>query len=149
MRSTVSDHAPVFNQLNLVVRDLEATLAFYRMLGLAVEAAPGGHASVKLPNGVAVEFDTTEFVGLWDSGWTGATGGSTVLGFGVGSRAAVDELYGELTAAGHRGRQAPYDAFWGARYAIVEDPDGNPVGIMSPVDETRKTWPSEPPPRNG
>jgi predicted lactoylglutathione lyase len=142
----VPDVPAAFSQLNLVVRDLEATLAFYRRLGVAVEAGPGGHASVTLPNGVALEFDTAEFVGLWDAGWRGATGGSTVLGFGVDSREAVDELYDELTAAGHRGHQPPYDAFWGARYAIVDDPDGNPVGIMSPIDEDRKVWPPARPP---
>ena len=32
-------------------------------------------------------------------------------------------------------QQEPYDAFWGARYAVVSDPDGNGVGIMSPVDD--------------
>jgi hypothetical protein len=34
-----------------------------------------------------------------------------------------------------------YDAFWGARYAIVADPDGSDVGLMSPIDEQRQTWP--------
>jgi hypothetical protein len=36
-----------------------------------------------------------------------------------------------------------FDAFWGARYAIVADPDGNDVGLMSPIDESRRTWPPE------
>ena len=29
----------------------------------------------------------------------------------------------ELTGVGYRGHQPPYDAFWGSRYAIVEDRD--------------------------
>ena len=57
------------------------------------------------------------------------------------SRDAVDERYAELVAAGHPGRQPPYDTFWGARYAVVEDPDGNPVGLMSPVDPARRSAP--------
>jgi hypothetical protein len=60
---------------------------------------------------------------------------------GVASREAVDKKYAELTAAGHNGCQPPYDAFWGVRYAIVSDPDGNDVGLMSPMDEKRRTWP--------
>jgi uncharacterized glyoxalase superfamily protein PhnB len=40
-----------------------------------------------------------------------------------------------------RGRQPPYDTFWGARYAIVEDPHGNHVGLMSPSDPARKSAP--------
>jgi len=30
-------------------------------------------------------------------------------------------------------------AAWGARYAVVEDPDGNALGIMSPVDPDRRS----------
>ena len=63
------------------------------------------------------------------------------MGFSVPSREAVDERYGELIAAGYTGLQPPYDAFWGARYAIVEDPDGNHVGLMSPLDPTRRGAP--------
>lgn len=59
----------------------------------------------------------------------------------------MDVTYTEITGAGCTGRQPPYDAFWGARYPIVEDPDGNPVGLMSPIEESRKTWPPTPPPR--
>ena len=34
----------------------------------------------------------------------------------------------------------------GARYAIVVDPDGNDVGIMSPSDDTMRSWPPTPSP---
>jgi uncharacterized glyoxalase superfamily protein PhnB len=37
--------------------------------------------------------------------------------------------------------QAPFDAFWGARYAIVEDPDGIAVGLMSPISANRRSPP--------
>lgn len=38
----------------------------------------------------------------------------------------------------------PYDAVWGPRYAVVEDPDGNAVGIMSPIDPQRRSDPGFP-----
>ena len=58
------------NQLNLVVRDMDATVAFYRRLGLAIEADSGAeHVAVTLPNGLLLEFDTTAFVQQWDGGW--------------------------------------------------------------------------------
>jgi hypothetical protein len=47
----------------------------------------------------------------------------------------------ELDSAGQK---APEDAFWGSRYAIVEDPDGNAIGLMSPADLARQT--ERPPP---
>ena len=136
----------MLNQLNLVVRDMGRTVDFYRRLGLEVAAQGDQHAAARLPNGVSLEFDSVEFVPSWDSGWSGESGGTTVLGFELDSREAVDRLYSELAAAGHRGHQPPYDAFWGARYAIVDDPDGNPIGLTSPIDEQRKTWPPQPPP---
>ena len=69
-------------------------------------------------------------------------GGSRgVLGFKLPSRNAVDDRYADLVGAGYSGRQPPYDAFWGARYAIVQDPDGNDVGLMSPSDPGRRTGP--------
>ncbi len=42
------------------------------------------------------------------------------------------ERYAELTSAGYRGRQPPFDAFWGARYAIVADPDTQICSLGSP-----------------
>lgn len=139
---------PVLSQLNVIVRDMDATLAFYRGLGFVIGAEPGAsHVELALANGLVVEFDDAESVATWDSGWPGTTGGSIVLGLALPARAAVDAAYAGITAAGHAGRQPPYDAFWGARYAIVEDPDGNPVGLMSPIEDSRKTWPPAPPPR--
>jgi catechol 2,3-dioxygenase-like lactoylglutathione lyase family enzyme len=138
---------PILTQLNLVVADMEATIWFYRRLGLVVDGSPDSfHVGVEMPGGLHLDFDTPEFAARWDTGGTGRPGGSTVIGFGVPSREAVDDLYRSLTHDGYRGHQPPYDAFWGARYAIVDDPDGNPIGVMSPIDQDRKFWPpSEPP----
>ena len=36
-----------------------------------------------------------------------------------------------LVAAGHRSHRAPWDAFWGQRYATVLDPDGNAVDLFA------------------
>src|SRR5438128_1214082 len=103
----MSTDGPELNQLNLVVSDMAATLAFYRLLGLTI----------------------AETLPEWEHH----------------HRNAVDETFGRIVAAGHRAQQSPYDAFWGARYAIVEDPDGNAVGLMSPIDEARRTAPPTPP----
>lgn len=138
--------APLFNQVNLVVANMEATVAFYRLLGLSIELTNPMHVPVRFPNGLLVEFDTVSFAKQWDTGFKGATGGSAVLGFAVPSREDVDALYEKVVAAGHRGRQPPYDAFWGARYAIVDDPDGNGIALMSPIEEARKFWPPSTPP---
>lgn len=138
---------PVLSQLNIVVADMTASLDFYRRLGLVAKADDEGmHAQVSLPGGLSVEWDVADFARIWDSGSPGPAGGGVVFGFSVSTRQAVDAKYAELTAAGYHGRQRPYDAFWGARYAIVDDPDGNGVGLMSPRDDALQSWPPAPAP---
>lgn len=138
---------PRLAQLNLVVRDMAVTVAFYRRLRVAIEAPPDAvHAGGRLANGMMLELDTVELAAQWDTAARGESGGSTVLGFEVETRDGVDALYAELTAAGARRRQPAYDPFWGARDAMVEDPDGVPVGLMSPIDTDAKFWPPRTPP---
>ncbi len=139
----MSDDAPDLHMLNLIVADMPASLEFYRRLGVAVPGDDAGpHVQLRMPGGFSLELDTAESAGLWHAGWRAdPASAGVVLGFLLPSRQAVDARYRELTAAGYRGRQPPFDAFWGARYAIVADPDGNDVGLMSPIEEARRTWP--------
>lgn len=134
--------------LNVIVADMAASLDFYQRLGLAVpRPGDGAHVQLKMPGGFSLELDTAESARLWHAGWRADPASArVVLGFVLASREAVDDRYAELTAAGYQGRQPPFDAFWGARYAIVADPDGNDVGLMSPVEESRRTWPPQPSP---
>jgi catechol 2,3-dioxygenase-like lactoylglutathione lyase family enzyme len=138
---------PVFAQLNLITSDMAAAVAFYTLLGLEPTVTPDGvHAEATLHEGVSIEWDSRESVGNWDSRPPASTGSSNVIGFALPSREAVDALYAELTAAGYRGHQVPHDAFFGARLAIVDDPDGNPVGLMSPMSAEFRYWPPRPAP---
>jgi catechol 2,3-dioxygenase-like lactoylglutathione lyase family enzyme len=141
--------APAFNQINFVAADMAATLAFYRALGLPIEAEEGEpHVEVHLPGGMSLEFDDASSIAMWDSGWKATScGGPAVFNFALPAREAVDSTYESLTAGGlGAGHQRPYDAFWGSRYAIVEDPDGRLVGLMSPRDDDKRSWPPASPP---
>jgi uncharacterized glyoxalase superfamily protein PhnB len=55
------------------------------------------------------------------------------LAFRLDTPAAVDATYAELVAAGYDGHKAPWDAFWGQRYALVRDPDGNSTDLFAPL----------------
>ena len=137
------------DQVNFIVGDVRASRAFYARLGLDFGQADdpvwadhhqgavhGDHAAID------VDLDSTSFVQKWDAGWPGGTG--IVVGFKVDTRQDVDDLVAALSADGIPVQQEPYDAFWGARYAVVSDPDGNGVGIMSPVDPTTRSEPPAP-----
>ncbi len=150
-REPATDHESGgdLHMVNVVVSDMAASLAFYRRLGVELVAGDSGaeHVQLRARGGLSLELDTAESVRRWHAGWRAdPSSARVVLGFALGSRQAVDRLYAELTAAGHAGRQPPFDAFWGARYAIVADPDGNDIGLMSPVEPARRTLPSEPSP---
>lgn len=120
--------------IGIVVADMGKALAFYRMLGVDAPASADAepHVEVALRGGLRLAFDTREVVTSFHPGWTPGTG-SMGLAFAVDDPAAVDTLYDELTAAGHRGEVAPFDAFWGQRYAVVLDADGNGVDLFAPL----------------
>ena len=127
---------PSFNVVGLVVADMAASLAFYRRLGVdiaeAADAEP--HVDVELPGGLRLAFDTHEVIRSFDPGWSPPNGGHRIsLAFRCAEPAEVDNAYAALVAAGHDGHLAPWDAFWGQRYAVVHDPDGNAVDLFAPL----------------
>jgi catechol 2,3-dioxygenase-like lactoylglutathione lyase family enzyme len=141
--------SPVFDQVNIVTGNFRGSLDFYGRLGVKFPDSASGrtsdpfHANGEASNGLRFELDTPAFARVWNEGWTARSDllGRIVLGFGVASREEVDHFFAELTDAGYLGLASPHDAFWGARYAILEDPSGIAVGLMSPIDPARKTWP--------
>jgi catechol 2,3-dioxygenase-like lactoylglutathione lyase family enzyme len=146
----MSDQQPLLNQLDLVVHDMDKALAFYRHLGLEIPdslvwrtQSGAHHVDLHLPNGFTLHLDSIALTRNFNSGWpeSPCAGTKAIIGFALSSRELVDERYATLVGAGYVGRQAPHDAFWGARYAVIEDPDGNHVGLMSPSDPTRRRPP--------
>lgn len=139
---------PTFDQINIVVRDMPAMLEFYRVLGLEVaDMEPDWeqhHRKATTGDGFDIDFDSQAFARQWNRGWPAGASGA-VIGFRVVERSTVDELFERLPSTGYLAQQEPYDAFWGARYAIVADPDGNSVGIMSAADPSRRSRPTPPP----
>jgi uncharacterized glyoxalase superfamily protein PhnB len=141
---------PDLNQVDFVVRDMEAAIAFYRALGVdipesAMWRTPSGihHVDLAMPGGMIVHFDSPALARAYDRGWREpeGTGTRNVFSFHVASRDDVDRIYAKLTGLGYRSSQPPFDAFWGSRYAIVEDPDSNHVGLMSPRDPAKRSAP--------
>jgi catechol 2,3-dioxygenase-like lactoylglutathione lyase family enzyme len=141
------------NQINLVCADADASIAFYRRLGVeipdtAIWRTPSGAHHISAGNAapgpaIAFDLDSTAFAQRWNAGWKGRAdlAGRVVIGFRVPERTDVDDVFRDMTGAGYRGLQQPEDAFWGARYAIIEDPDGVAICVMSPISPDRKSPP--------
>ncbi|MPZ54005.1 MAG: glyoxalase [Acidimicrobiia bacterium] len=140
-----------FGHINIVVNDMDATIAFYRLLGLDLadgyewpEGSGAIHVNAQMPGGHYLAFDNHKMAEIWNPHFDpDRNEGNIVVGLLVESGDDVDRIYRSVEEAGHRVGQAPYDAFFGARYAIVIDPDGNEVGLKGPIDEASKYIPSD------
>jgi predicted lactoylglutathione lyase len=121
-------------QLGMVVldvSDLQRSIAFYRLLGLEVpDPFPDRPVALhKMESGVTIAF-LQGFAATVDPDWTRPTGYQQFLEFYVGDDAAVDNMWTQLTSAGHHGRMAPA-ATTGLYAALIDDPDGNVILISS------------------
>jgi catechol 2,3-dioxygenase-like lactoylglutathione lyase family enzyme len=127
--------------VGVIVSDLRRAVRFYRMLGApfpeGAEESEHGHAEAQLEGGLRLLLDTEESIRSFDPGWRRATGSpSSSVAFHCTSPAAVDELYAQALEAGGVGHKEPWDAFWGQRYALLRDPDGNAVDLYADLDRT-------------
>jgi catechol 2,3-dioxygenase-like lactoylglutathione lyase family enzyme len=126
------------DMVGMIVADMGRALAFYRLLGLPIPEGQEGEPYVDFTttNGYRLSWNTEELVKGIEPEWKPATGGQRVsLAFKCESPAEVDSVYFRLTAAGYKGHKAPWDAFWGQRYAQVADPDGNLVDLFAPLPD--------------
>ena len=133
-----------FTGLHFFVRDLGRTIAFYRRLGLRFPdgAETGVFVGVTTDEGVHLAFATHALTRGYDKGFKEPSGPSpNCLQFEVAFVARGRELAVDPVGLVARGHLAPHDAFWGARYAEVIDPDGNKVGFQSPVDPAKRSAP--------
>jgi predicted lactoylglutathione lyase len=123
-------------QLSMVVlevADLDASVAFYRCLGLDVPDPPtDGRPLVahRMGSGVTLLL-ISGFASRYDPEWAPLPGRSAqLLEFYVGEDALVDRAWHDLVAAGYHGRMPPAQTA-GPYAAMVDDPDGNVILLTS------------------
>ncbi len=123
------------DMIGIVVQDIKRSLRFYRLLGLDVPSPKKEehYVEVTTPNGYRISWNALAMVKENDPTWIEPVGHRMELAFLCDSPEEVNATYAKLEAAGHEGHKAPWDAFWGQRYAIAEDPDGNHVSLFAPL----------------
>ena len=124
---------PKLNVFALIVADMPASLAFYRALGLdiPVSADAEPHVEVALGSGIRLAFDDVAMVHGFMPSYQPSSGHWGSLAFECSSPGDVDARYDSMRSAGFHGEMKPWDAFWGQRYAVLHDPDGNGVDLYS------------------
>ena len=126
---------PRLDALGIIVNDMGAAMRFYSLLGLAFPANVEGedHVEATAPGGLRVMLDSVALMKQLNPAWEPPTGHRMGLAFHCGDAAGVDAAHAAVVAAGHASVKAPWDAFWGQRYAQVSDPDGNTVDLFAPL----------------
>lgn len=118
--------------IGIVSEDIKKSIAFYKLLGVALKRTGGpDHYDATLPSGVRLMVDTVELIQSFDPSFKKVRGTGLTLCFDPGSAKKVDALYKTITHKGFKSVKEPWDAFWGQRYACVQDPDGNQIDLFS------------------
>ena len=125
------------DMVGMVVADIAATLDFYRTLGLDIPTGVEGEDYVEVitPNGYRLSWNHIDMVKSLDPEWVEPVGQRISLAFKCDSPGEVDDLYRRVVEQGYTGHKEPWDAFWGQRYAVVKDPDGNTVDLFAPLEQ--------------
>ena len=130
--------SPQLDAFGIVVSDMARSLAFYRELGLEFPEGSEneGHVEAQLSGGMRYMLDTEDIVRSFDTNWQRPTDGHMSGGaFRCESPEEVDRVYRELLAAGGKMHMEPMDAFWGQRYAQLQDPDGTVIDLYAALPE--------------
>ncbi len=124
-------------EIDMVVNNMKASLAFYRLLGLDIPEGQDEEAMAEIitTNGYHLSWSTVAMmVQQGGDKWAKLPArGRMRLGFQCDSPAEVDAVYERVIAAGYTSESAPWDAFWGQRFTQLVDPDGALVDIFAPL----------------
>jgi catechol 2,3-dioxygenase-like lactoylglutathione lyase family enzyme len=121
--------------IDIVVADMAKSLAFYRTLGLETPAHDPDEPQVQIATegGATIGLILETMMREHNPHWVTPVGQRVTFACRCDTPHELDEAYARMTAAGHVGLKEPWDAFWGQRYAFLQDPDGNRVDLFAAI----------------
>lgn len=127
---------PSLDAVGIVCADIAKSVRFYSLLGLKFPNTTEDHIEATAPNGFRVMLDKLELIKQIDPEWVTPVGRRMGLAFRCDSPKDVDATFARVVQSGFTSKDtAPYDAFWGQRYASVFDPDGNVVDLFAELPQ--------------
>jgi predicted enzyme related to lactoylglutathione lyase len=123
--------------IDIVVADMGRALSFYRTLGLDAPTGQDEEMQVQIqtPGAATLGLVTEAAVREHNPHWITPVGQRVTFSCRCDSVTELDETYARVTKAGYVGLKEPWDAFWGQRYAFLQDPDGNRVDLFASIAE--------------
>ncbi len=122
-----------FDMLGINCADMAASIRFYNMLGWPFSPPDDGgpYTEITLDSGLRISLNDLEMIKSMEPNWHAPVGHRMGIAFLCESPAEVDAVHDKMVAAGYASGKAPWDAFWGQRYAQIVDPDGNLVDLFA------------------
>ncbi|WP_336296603.1 VOC family protein [Bacillus pinisoli] len=120
------------DMVGIVVNDMKISLEFYRTLGfdIPLQADLEQHVEIE-QDGVRFAFDTVEIAKMVYGELLTPVGHRVELAFKCNNAEELNKLYNKIVENGYEIHREPWDAFWGQRYAVIVDPDGNLVSLFA------------------
>jgi uncharacterized glyoxalase superfamily protein PhnB len=120
--------------IGLVSENPEESVRFYKILGVDIKRFENtDHYEGVTPSGLKILLDSEKLIQSFEPSFKKVRGTGMTLCFKQNHSATVDSIYKQMTEAGFKGIKAPWDAFWGQRYACVSDPDGYQIDLFAPL----------------
>lgn len=120
------------NAVAVSSKDLNTTVTFYRLLGFTFEEFKADEQHVESTNegGVKLMIDSHDLM-VTLIGEEPKPGNHSAFAVQYDSVTEVDETVKKVASAGFTVVKPAWDAFWGQRYAVVEDPDGYKIDLYA------------------
>ncbi len=120
------------NAVGVASKNLKETIKFYTILGLEFPEYKEGEKHIESVNNTCAKlmFDDVNFVKEMIGKFPVPSNHSN-FAIQYDTPAELNKVVKELEKQNFKIVKAPWDAFWGQRYAIVSDPDGYLVDLYS------------------
>lgn len=122
------------DMVGIITKDMPGAIEFYETLGFQTVAMESSDYVELQHEGVRISLNTAKMVASI-YGYEPKTVGDTVeLAFLCESVEDVDHTYFKMIDAGYESFRKPWDTFWGQRYAIIKDIDGNLLSLFADLN---------------
>ncbi|HYF28778.1 MAG TPA: VOC family protein [Candidatus Paceibacterota bacterium] len=121
-----------FDAVEVTSTNIPKTIQFYSLLGFSFPEYTGQQHVDAVTEAGGVRFmidDATMMQGIL--GYAPKPGNHASIAINCGTPDQVDATVAAVKEAGFAIAKEPWDAFWGQRYAVVEDPDGYLVDLYA------------------
>jgi uncharacterized glyoxalase superfamily protein PhnB len=121
--------------VEVTTSEMNRTVAFYQLLGFEFPDFKEGedHLEPKTPAGSARLMIDTKQMMTEMLGAPPKPGNHGSFAIQYDSPGEIDAVAKKIKEGGFKLVKDPWDAFWGQRYAVVQDPDGYQIDLYAPI----------------